>query len=53
MIKKIKVFIPPGPSRKAAGGWREPGGHSVCFERPSLFKSVKKVDPVYVDPEKS
>ena len=27
-----KVFTPPGPSRKAPGSWRKPGGTSVCFE---------------------
>ena len=27
-----KVFTPPGPTRQAPGGWRKPGGNSVCFE---------------------
>ena len=39
-----KLFTPPGASREAPGGWRTPGGKSVCFEHPSSINNSDKQD---------
>ena len=37
-----RVFTPPGPSRKAPGAWRKPGGNFGCFEQPCVINITRK-----------
>ena len=37
-----KLFTPPGASRGAPGGWRKPGGNSVCFDHQLFIRLTEK-----------